>query len=130
MKLALAIYGGPDNSQAPQTALNFAKAALLEGHEISRIFFYQDGVHTASTFSTPPQDEQPLTAQWQALIKHHKIEAIVCVAAALRRGIIDAEAAGRYSLSGHNLNDAFALSGLGELIETTQTTARLITFGH
>ena len=39
MKFALAVYGAPCSSQAPQTALHFARAVLQQGHEIVRLFF-------------------------------------------------------------------------------------------
>ncbi len=130
MKFALAIYGAPATSQAPQTALHFAKAALAEGHEIVQLFFYQDGVYTASTLCTPPQDERALTQQWRAFITEHQLDAIVCIAAALRRGVVDETEANRYKLSAHNLDSTYALSGLGQLIDASVTADRIITFGE
>ncbi|WP_330926404.1 sulfurtransferase complex subunit TusD [Candidatus Sororendozoicomonas aggregata] len=129
MKFALAIYGAPATSQAPQTALHFAKATLAEGHEIVQLFFYQDGVHTASTLCMAPQDEQPLTQQWRAFIHERQLDAIVCIAAAMRRGVVDQAEAKRYELSAHNLDTTFTLSGLGQLIDASVTADRIITFG-
>ena len=130
MKFALAIYGAPGNSQAPQTALNFARAALSEGYKISRVFFYQDGVNTATQLCVPPQDEQHIPAEWRELISKHTIDAVVCIAAALRRGVVNQEEAQRYELSNNNLDDVYQLSGLGQLIDATLDTDRLITFGN
>lgn len=129
MKYALAVYGAPGTSQAPQSALNFARAVIARGHEISRVFFYQDGVHVASSLTTPPQDETNLSHQWQAFIAEHKLDAVVCIAAALRRGIINEAEASRYNLPGNNLAGGFELSGLGQLLDASSEADRLITFG-
>ncbi len=130
MKYALAVYGAPANSQAPQTALKFARAALINGHEIIRIFFYQDGVNNASSLISPPQDEQNLSKEWQTLINTHNLDAVVCIAAALRRGIIDSSEAERYELSASNLRENYELSGLGQLIDASLEADHLITFGE
>ena len=129
MKYALAIYGAPATSQAGQTALQFAKALISKGHTIHRLFFYQDGVHTASTLVSPPQDEQNLPADWEVFIHENQLDSVVCIAAALRRGIIDASEAERYERPAHNLATAHQLSGLGQLIDAGIEADRLVTFG-
>ena len=129
MKYALAIYGSPGNSQAPQSALHFARALLTGGHQIVRIFFYQDGVNTATTLASPPQDEAHLPAQWQSFITEHQLDAVVCIAAALRRGIVNDEEASRYQLKDSNLAEGYELSGLGQLIDASLLADRVITFG-
>ena len=129
MKYALAVYGAPGTSQAPQTALNFARSAIARGHEIVRIFFYQDGVHVASNLTSPPQDESNLPREWQTFIAEHNLDAVVCIAAALRRGVINEAEATRYNLPANNLADHYELSGLGQLLDAAQESDRLITFG-
>lgn len=129
MKFSLVILGAPYASQAPQTALKFARASLAAGHEIYRLFFYMDGVHNASKLVAPPQDEQDIPKDWQELIQKHNIDAVVCIAAALRRGIIDGNEAARYEKSADNLADGFTLSGLGQLIEAGIESDRVICFG-
>lgn len=129
MKYALAIYGAPASSQAGQSALQFAKAVITRGHSIQRLFFYQDGVHNASTLASPPQDEQHLCQEWQTFIKEHQLDSVVCIAAALRRGIIDAGEAERYERPAHNLPDVHQLSGLGQLVDAGLEADRMVTFG-
>ena len=129
MKFALTIYGAPANSQAPQSALHFARALVAGGHEIVRLFFYQDGVNTASAIVQPPQDESDLPAQWQAFIQAHNLDAVVCIAAALRRGVVDQTEAERYQLPGCNLRDGYELSGLGQLVDAALVADRVVTFG-
>lgn len=129
MKYALAIYGAPYANQASETAFSFAQAAIARGHTIYRLFFYLDGVHNASNLATPPQDEADIPARWQALIKEHNIDAVVCIAAGLRRGVLDEVEQQRYEKSANNLNEGFVLSGLGQLIDAGTQSDRLITFG-
>ena len=129
MKYALAVYGAPGTSQAPQTALDFARTLIARGHEIVRVFFYQDGVHTASALTSPPQDEGNLSREWQAFITGHNLDAVVCIAAALRRGVINETEAKRYNRPAANFADGYELSGLGQLLDASQQAHRLITFG-
>ncbi len=129
MKFALAVYGAPANSQAPQSALHFARAVVAQGHEIVRLFFYQDGVNTATAIAQPPQDESNLPNEWQAFIQEHELDAVVCIAAALRRGVVDQAEAERYQLPSHNLRAGYELSGLGQLLDGALMADRLITFG-
>src|SRR5690606_13664392 len=103
MKFSLVIYGAPYASESAATALHFARAALAAGHGIQRLFFYQDGVHNASSLVVPPQDEADIPRAWQALIREHGIDAVVCVASALKRGILDAGEAERYDRAAGNL---------------------------
>lgn len=129
MKFVLAVYGAPVNSLAPQSALHFARAVVSQGHEIVRLFFYQDGVNTATAIAQPPQDESNLPEEWQTFVQAHNLDAVVCVAAALRRGVVDQNEAERYDLPGHNLRDDYELSGLGQLLEGALMADRFITFG-
>ena len=83
MKLALAVHGAPYSSQASDSALRFARAALAAGHHIPRVFFYHDGVHTASALAVPPQDEPSPQREWVDLADAHGIELAVCIALSL-----------------------------------------------
>ncbi|UTA46352.1 sulfurtransferase complex subunit TusD [Simiduia sp. 21SJ11W-1] len=128
MKYALLIVAEPA-SAGERGALNFAQALIKAGHTLERVFFYGAAVATASSLQQPPQGETPLQNHWQALAQKHQTELIVCIAAALRRGIIDAREAQRYNLPAHNLAEHFLLSGLGQLVEASVSADRLITFG-
>lgn len=129
MIFSLAVYSAPYTSQASYTAYQFAKALLGQGHQLHRVFFYQDGVHNATGLAVPPQDEFDLHIAWQTLAKTHNLDLVVCIAAALKRGVIDAREAKRYNKASHNLTDSFSVSGLGQLIEAAAISDRLISFG-
>ena len=129
MKFALVITGAPNQSQAAQSALAFARASLTAGHDIHRVFFYFDGVLIGSSFVIPPQDEIDVGAEWVALAAAHGIELAVCIAASLRRGLVNDEEAARYDKPAANLRCGFEIVGLGQLVEAMIEADRCITFG-
>ena len=128
MKFAIALFA-PAHAPSSRRALRFAQAALDGGHEIVRLFFYQDGVHSASSNVVSPQDELELPREWREFVQHHQLDAVVCIAAALRRGVLNAEEAQRYGKPAANLDAPWELSGLGQLHEAAQLADRLISFG-
>jgi len=129
MIFSLAIYGAPYSSQASDSAYRFALALLESGHKLYRVFFYHDAVHTASSLATPPQDETNFMQCWQALALKHEIDLVVCIAAALKRGLLNQQEAKRYDKSSFNLAEGFEISGLGQLVDAAVISDRLITFG-
>lgn len=128
MKFAIAVFAGPYTSEAPLSALHFARATLNAGHEITRVFFYHDGVYTANKLTVPPQDEMDLTAEWSKIGMEHKLDLVICVASALRRGVLDQAEADRYEQTAANLADGFGISGLGQLIDAALGADRLVAF--
>lgn len=124
----LVITGAPWASQAPQTALMFARAALSAGHQIDRIFLYGDGVHLASSLSSPPSDETHWPSEWSTFLEAHNIPATACIASALRRGIIDTTEQARYELPASNLRSGFEIAGLGEWVEGNLKSDRVLYF--
>ncbi|MBU2712232.1 sulfurtransferase complex subunit TusD [Zooshikella harenae] len=130
MIFSLTILGAPYHSAAPSTALRFAKALLAEGHQIYRIFFYGEGVHVTSRIAVPPQDEQQLSHAWQSLITEYQLDVVVCIAAALRRGIIDKQEQQRYQLDANNMIKHAELSGLGQWVDACLQSDRVVTFGE
>jgi len=129
MKFALLINEGPYTHQASDSAYLFAKAALAKGHEIFRVFFYHDGVNNATRLTTPPQDDRNIVNRWSKLAEEHKLDMVVCVAAAQRRGIVDDGEAKRNGKDTTNLAPGFRISGLGQLIEAGIQADRLVVFG-
>ncbi len=118
MKLGVLINEGPFTHQASDTAYQFVKAALEKGHEVLRVFFYYDGVNNANKLAEPPTDDRNLVKLWSELGEAHGLDLVVCVAAALRRGIKD-----------EILAPGFRISGLGQLIEAGILADRMVVFG-
>ena len=75
-------------------------------------------MNNSTRLTEPPQDDRNIVNRWAKLGQEHNIDLVVCVAAALRRGIQD-----------ENLAPGFRISGLGQLIEAGIQAERMVTFG-
>jgi tRNA 2-thiouridine synthesizing protein D len=100
MKFGILVNEGPFTHQASDSAYRFARAALDKGHEVSRVFFYHDGVNNSNKLSEPQSDDRNLVKLWSELGGEHGVDLVVCVAAALRRGIKDELLAAGFRISG------------------------------
>ena len=128
MIFSLLIHSAP-SSQASLSAFQFAQALLRQDHSLYRVFFYHDGAYHGSAIHCVGQDEFDLSKAWNELQKENDLDMVVCIAAGLKRGIIDSTEALRYEQEHHNLNTQIELSGLGQLADATVNSDRLITFG-
>ena len=126
MKIAVAVHGIPD--RAGRSALSFVRAALLAGHSIPRVFFYHEAARTGHVFNVVPQDEEDLLPGWVSLKHEYDLELTVCIAAALRRGVLNESEAHRYERGAASLHPAFEVVGLGQLIDAIATSDRFVTF--
>jgi len=129
MKFAVLVNEGPYTHQASDSAYHFTQAVLNQGHEVTRVFFYHDGVNNGTRLTTPPQDDRNITDRGIELGKAHDLDLVVCVAAAQRRGIVDEDEQKRNSKDTNNIADGFRISGLGQLIEAGIQADRLVSFG-
>jgi len=129
LKFGIVVNEGPYTHQAADSAYQFAKAAIEKGHEIFRVFFYHDGVNNGTRLTVPPQDERNIQKNWTELAEQSKIDLVVCIAAAQRRGILDENEAERQGKDAHNIAPGFRISGLGQLIEAGIESDRLVIFG-
>ncbi|MBA6291237.1 sulfurtransferase complex subunit TusD [Colwellia sp. MB3u-70] len=120
-RLALVVTT-PPNSNLTTTAINLVKAALDSGVSIIGVFFYQDGVLNAAKYLSIPSDEFQTLAQWQQLNSEYNVPLYLCITAAEKRGLSD-------ELNNHessNIDSAFTVSGLGELVELTSKAERVV----
>lgn len=129
MKFAVLVNEGPYTHQASDSAFHFTQAALEQGHQVIRVFFYHDGVNNGTRLTTPPQDDRHIIDRWSELARQHDLDLVVCVAAAQRRGVVDEDEQRRNSKDANNIADGFRISGLGQLIEAGIQSDRLVTFG-
>lgn len=129
MKYAIQVNAGPYTSQTAYAAYRFVAAALAAGHQIVRIFFYQDGIYQALRYALPPDDEPNLGGDWSALAVKHNLDLVVCISAAQRRGLLCDDEARRQGLAaGLFLADGFRIAGLGQWLEASLQADRCITF--
>ena len=120
-RLALVVTT-PPNSNLTTTAINLVRAALDSGVSIIGVFFYQDGVLNAAKYLSIPSDEFQTLAQWQQLNSVYNVPLYLCITAAEKRGLSD-------ELNNHessNIDSAFTVSGLGELVELTSKAERVV----
>ena len=118
MKFGILVNEGPFTHQASDTAYRFAEAAIARGHDIFRVFFYNDGVNNANRLSEPQSDDRDPVRLWSEFGRKHGVDLVVCVAAGLRRGLKD-----------ELLAEGFRISGLGQLVESGVEADRLVVFG-
>ncbi|MEP3349961.1 MAG: sulfurtransferase complex subunit TusD [Marinomonas sp.] len=129
MQYALLITGSPYQTKACHTALRFIKAALAKYPNcIKGVFFYEDAVLLGNQLSQPPRDEINLLQAWQDIATQHDVPLYLCIAAAVRRGIINESESQRYELTQHSLAEHFQLEGLGTLVDLMNTTDKVIQF--
>lgn len=128
MKFGLMVTGPAYGTQQASSALQFAKAVIDQGHTLHSVFFYREGVFNANGLTSPASDEFDVVRAWLALRDEHHVELNICVAAGLRRGIVDDAESARLKLSGANLQSGFTLRGLGALAEAAMVCDRMVQF--
>ncbi|MGB0784481.1 MAG: sulfurtransferase complex subunit TusD [Marinomonas sp.] len=129
MQYTLLITGSPYQSKACHSALRFIKAAVSKyPNSIKGVFFYEDAVLVGSQIAQPPRDEINLTKEWQDIAEQQNIPLYLCIAAAVRRGIINENESRRYALEQSTLAKNFQLEGLGTLVDLMNTTHKIIQF--
>ena len=128
MNFSIAIYASP-SSPAAYNAYRFAKALVESNRKLYRVFFYFDGVYSGNKLITPPSDELDLPDLWEQLAHNHNLELCVCIAAGIRRGVLNQAEATRNQKECANLNESFQIVGLGQLLDAAVKSDRFITFG-
>ncbi|WP_025823396.1 sulfurtransferase complex subunit TusD [Shewanella marina] len=122
------VNGPAYGSQSSYHAYRFTQACLSAGHQVEKVFFYQDGVLNANMLHAPASDEFDLAKAWRELATTHQIPLINCVAAAMRRGVLAETDAKELNLSQWNSEAPFSNAGLGELVTGIETAQRLVSF--
>jgi len=124
----ITINSGP-MSAGVKSALFFAKAAI-NLYPISQIFFLGDGVYSASSLITPMTDEFNSCYEWKHFHEVHHVPLNVCIASALRRGLINKDEAMNNNHQHYNIQPPFQLSGLGQLVKDFDSHHKIIQFGR
>jgi tRNA 2-thiouridine synthesizing protein D len=129
MRFAIQVNASPNQSYTGHSAYQFCKAALAQGHDVLRVFFYHDGIYHAFKHNSPPDDELQLTSAWGELAEQHKVDLVVCISAAQRRGLLYTDEAQRRNKQDEDLATGFRIGGLGQWIEALLEADRVIVFG-
>lgn len=115
-------------SASSYNAYRFAEAAVLNGHLIDKVFFYQDGVLNTNSLNSPASDEFDLQSAWLSLSEQYKFPLVNCVSAALRRGVLSVSEAKENNTEHWNMEPPFIMGGLGELVTGIESADRLVSF--
>jgi|TARA_B110000483_G_C18187486_1_gene539539 tRNA 2-thiouridine synthesizing protein D len=129
VKFTVVVHSAPYSTQAASSAYRFTKALLEQGHDVYRLFFFGDGVHNTSKLTVVAQDDTNWQQQWNKLIELQNLDSVVCVTSAIKRGIIDEAESARHELGAVSLSSSSEISGLGQLIDATINSDRVINFG-
>jgi tRNA 2-thiouridine synthesizing protein D len=129
MRYAIQVNASPYQSNTGYSAYQFIKAALAQGHQVFRVFFYHEGIYHAFKHNTPPDDEIQLTDRWSKLAQHYGIDLVVCISAAQRRGLLCVDEAQRQGKQDDDLADGFRIGGLGLWVDALIEADRVIVFG-
>lgn len=129
MNFSLLVLSSPYSAQAGDSAWRFARAAIASGHSVYRVFFYHEGVYHGSELGVSPQDEQDRALRWAEFSAQNNTELVLCVSSAVKRGLLDSGEAQRHDKSASSIHPAFVLSGLGQLIDASAHSDRLLSFG-
>lgn len=119
MKYAIQVNTGPGPSQSAHSAYQFIKAALAEGHEIVRLFFYHDGIYNSFIMTRHAASGDRVFPDWSGLATQHGIDLVLCVSAAERRGLSPDT----------RLAEGFRIGGLGQWVEACLKADRVMVFG-
>ncbi len=126
MKYAIQVNGGPGQTQSAHTAYQFIKAALAEGHEITRMFFYHDGVLHGFGPSRRASSDAGAAPDWSALAASHGMDLVLCASAASRRGLLPME---ETAWPDAPMAAGFRIGGLGQWVEACLKADRILVFG-
>ena len=88
LRYCLLVTGPAYGTQQASAAYQFALALIASGHHLDSVFFYREGVLNGNLLSAPASDEFDLVRSWQRMAADYPVALHVCVAAALRRGVL------------------------------------------
>jgi tRNA 2-thiouridine synthesizing protein D len=120
-KLAVVVTTSPF-SNLTATAINYVETALQQGITVVGVFFYQDGALHANKNVQIASDEYQSIKHWIRLHTEYNLPLNLCITAAEKRGIT-CEGDEDKSIS-----EAFTVAGLGELVELSSSSDRLVQF--
>ncbi len=125
MQTLAVVVTTPPHNNLTTTAIDYVTCAIKSGVKITGVFFYQDGVLNAAQHLSLANDEYQTLQQWKLLNEQHALSLYLCVTAGEKRGLSDDVS---NTQDGSNIDKSFILSGLGELVELTVSSDRVVQF--
>jgi len=111
------VHQAPQTHAASMHALRFARAAYAAGHEVSQVFFYEQGVWHADAQRQAAPNEPDLSAQWLEFSAQTHTPLVLCHTVAER-----------YGLEQTRVREGFTIGGLTELMTTLAHADRVVQF--
>ncbi|NDV91209.1 sulfurtransferase complex subunit TusD [Alteromonas sp. 345S023] len=127
-KYSILITSDPYEGHEASKAIAFAKRLLTSGHDVENVFFYGRGVLHANDFMLENGDEFFAHKHWVALANDHHVPLLVCVTAAVKRGVVSELEAEENGLPGSNMHAPFEQVGLGAFFTALHKCDKLVQF--
>ena len=118
MKFGIVVNEGPYQHQASDSAYLFCQGCHRQRTRSMACVLLSRRRQQCVQADRAAAGRPHIVNRWAKLAEEHKVDLVVCVAAALRRGIKE-----------ENLAQGFRISGLGQLVEAGIKCDRLVTFG-
>ncbi|WP_334020754.1 sulfurtransferase complex subunit TusD [Alteromonas sp. S015] len=125
---SILITSSPFQGDTALRALAFVQGVIDNGDVINNIFFYSDGVHHTNNLMLNTGDELFALDSWKALANTHNVKLLVCITAAVKRGIVSELEAKENGLAHANLTAPFEQAGLGAFFTALHKCNRLVQF--
>ena len=122
------ITTSPFHGDSAMRALAFIEGAIANGDTINNIFFYGDGVYHTNNLMLQTSDSHFAHGDWKQLATNHDIQLLVCITAAVKRGIVSQQEAHENGIGFANLHAPFEQAGLGEFFTALHECKRLVQF--
>ena len=125
---SILITSSPFQGDTALRALAFAQGVIDNGDVINNVFFYSEGVNHANSLMLKTGDELHALEGWKSLAAEHKVKLLVCITAAVKRGIVSEQEAMENGLAYANLTAPFEQAGLGEFFTALHKCNKLVQF--
>ncbi len=125
---SILITSSPFDGDAALRALGFIQGVIDNGDVVNNVFFYSEGVHHTNSLMLNTGDELFVLDDWKALADAHNIKLLVCITAAVKRGIVSELEAKENGIAYANLSAPFEQAGLGEFFSALHACNRLVQF--
>jgi len=125
---SILITSSPFDGDAALRALGFIQGVIDNGDVVNNVFFYSEGVHHTNSLMFNTGDELFVLDDWKALADAHNIKLLVCITAAVKRGIVSELEAKENGIAYANLAAPFEQAGLGEFFSALHACNRLVQF--
>jgi tRNA 2-thiouridine synthesizing protein D len=109
-------------------ALAFINGVIANGDKVNNIFFYSDGVYHANSLMLDTGDAFSTYKAWSKLSTEHDVTLLVCITAAVKRGIVSQQEADDNGIGFANLQSPFVQAGLGEFFTSLHSCNNLVQF--